>query len=45
MSNFVDSKGIHFVGKFNELILQLASIENKHMTLLEYIHSYRSKLN
>lgn len=45
MYSFVGSRGIHFVGKFNELILQLASIENKHMTLIEYIHSYKSKLN
>jgi len=45
MSNFVNANGIHFIGKFNELIVQLASIENKHMTLMEYIQSYKRKLN
>jgi len=45
MIKFVDANGLHFIGKFNELIIQLSSIENKQITLREYIRSYRSKLN
>ncbi len=45
MTNFVYMNGFHFVGKFTELIEQLSTIENKHITLKEYIHLYRQKLN
>jgi hypothetical protein len=37
--------GFHFVGKFNELIEQLSTIENKQITLKEYIQLCKEKLN
>jgi hypothetical protein len=45
MVKYVNGKGFHFIGKFNELIEQLSVIENKQMTLAEYIKYYRQKLN
>jgi len=45
MTKYVYTNGFHFVGKFNELILQLSAIENKQITLREYILSCRQKLN
>ena len=45
MINYVYRNGFHFVGKFNELIALLSTIENKQITLKEYILSYRQKLN
>jgi hypothetical protein len=45
MIKFIDINGLHFVGKFNELIYQLSAIENKEMTLREYVLSCKSKLN
>lgn len=45
MTKFVYRNGFHFVGKFNELIAHLSAIENKNITLKEYIQSYRYKLN
>lgn len=45
MMKFVYKNGFHFVGKFNELMEQLSSIENKHITLREFISIYKRKLN
>lgn len=45
MNKYVYGNGFHFVGKFNELIAHLASIEDKRITLREYIQSFRYKLN
>lgn len=45
MTKYVYRNGFHFIGKFNELIEQLSAIENKHITLAEYISSYNRKLN
>lgn len=45
MIKLVNANGLHFVGKFNELMIQLAAINNKNMTLKEYILNYRSMLN
>jgi len=45
MVKYVYKNGFHFVGKFNELIEQLNTIENKQITLREYILSYRYRLN
>lgn len=45
MIKYVYRNGFHFIGKFNELIEQLSTIENKNITLMEYIQSYKQKLN
>lgn len=45
MARLYCNNGLYFVGKFNDLILQLSFIENKHMTLREYIIFCRNKLN
>lgn len=45
MIKYVYRNGFHFIGKFNELIEQLSTIENKNITLMEYIQSYNQKLN
>lgn len=45
MTSFVYMNGFHFIGKFTELIEQLSMIENKHITVREYIQLYRWKLN
>jgi hypothetical protein len=45
MIKHVDRNGFYFVGKFNELIAYLASIENKQITLREYMNIYKQKLN
>lgn len=45
MAGYVYKNGFHFIGKFNKLMEQLSSIENKQMTLAEYIKTYRYKLN
>ncbi|HYF82859.1 MAG TPA: hypothetical protein VEB00_07505 [Clostridia bacterium] len=45
MIKYVYGNGFHFAGKFNELIAQLSAIENKQITLREYIQLYRQKLN
>ncbi|HYE83842.1 MAG TPA: hypothetical protein VEG39_16970 [Clostridia bacterium] len=45
MTKYVYGNGFHYVGKFNELISYLSAIENKHITLKEYILTYRQKLN
>lgn len=45
MTKYIYGNGFHFVGKFNELITHLAAIENKQITLMEYIRIFRQKLN
>jgi len=45
MAKYVYKNGIHFIGKFNELICYLSSIENKRISLREYILEYKQKLN
>jgi cell shape-determining protein MreC len=45
MIKYVYRNGFHFVGKFNELIEHLDTIENKNITLREYILSYKQRLN
>lgn len=45
MTKYVYGNGFHFIGKFNELIEQLSTIENKNITLIEYIRAYKRKLN
>ena len=45
MMKYVYNNGFHFVGKFNELIAHLSTIENKQITLREYVLSYKKKLN
>jgi len=45
MIKHVCKDGFHFVGKFNELIEYLAAIENKQITLREYVNIYKQKLN
>lgn len=42
---FAYRNGFHFVGKFDELIVQLSSIKDKNITLKEYIETYRRRLN
>lgn len=42
---YVYRNGFHFIGKFYELIECLNKIENKKITLIEYILSYKQKLN
>lgn len=42
---YVYRNGFHFVGKFNELIEYLRTIENKNITLAEYILLYKQQLN
>lgn len=45
MIKFVYGNGFHFIGRFSELVAYLSAIENKQLTLKEYIVSYRHKLN
>ncbi|MGI6584371.1 MAG: hypothetical protein ACOX3L_00180 [Lutisporaceae bacterium] len=45
MLKYVYKRGFYFIGKFNELIKQLNTIENKQITLREYIICYKQKLN
>lgn len=45
MFKHVYGNGFHFVGKFNELIAFLSAIENKQITLREYVKLYNQKLN
>ena len=45
MIKLVNANGLHFVGKFNELMVQLATIKDKNITLKEYILNYSSTLN
>ena len=45
MIKYVYVNGFHFIGKFNELIEHLNMIENKQITLREYISYYKQKLN
>ncbi|MGE5632486.1 MAG: hypothetical protein ACM3TR_15545 [Caulobacteraceae bacterium] len=45
MVKFTYGKAFHFVGKFNELIEHLSNIENKNITLKEYIEHYKKGLN
>jgi hypothetical protein len=45
MTKYIYGNGFHFTGKFIELIQQLAIIENKHITLIEYIQANKKKLN
>ncbi|MDD3705008.1 MAG: hypothetical protein PHC45_02930 [Clostridiaceae bacterium] len=42
---YVYRNGFHFVGKFYELITYLRTIENKNITLAEYILLYKQQLN
>lgn len=42
---YVYRNGFHFVGKFYELITFLRTIENKNITLAEYILLYKQQLN
>ena len=45
MIKLVNANGLHFVGKFYELMVQLATIKDKNITLKEYILNYSSTLN
>ena len=45
MIKLVNANGLHFVGKFNDLIIQLAAIKDKNITLKEYIQNYKTMLN
>ncbi len=45
MIKYVYRNGFHFVGRFDELIEYLSAIENKQLTLKEYLISYKRKLN
>lgn len=45
MTKIIDNKSYFFIGKFTDLIIQLSAIENKNMTLLEYLKCERSRLN
>lgn len=42
---YVYRNGFHFIGKFNELMEQLSAIENKSITVMEYLQAYARKLN
>jgi len=45
MTKYVYRNGFHFIGRFSELMEQLSAMENKQITLLEYIQTYKNKLN
>lgn len=45
MIKYIYAGGFRYIGKFSGLIAQLSAIEDKRITLKEYIQEYRRKLN